>query len=611
MTYKLTLNGNEYSPIEWADTEFTAEWVDNFFIVSGDQSLTFDGEAYEYLRELFNANYCAVVDARVYIDDVLTHQGFVYLSEIQWDLIRCTANCAVSDNGYLAIIENKKDQKFYLRGGRDSSNNQISIASSVEIDFHNVTTGASEGTRICYTVHEAFRYVIEAMTDGEIGFVSDYFEDSYIGGGPQFGLVLVNGEELVNPLATIGRGSPNVSYADLWDSLNRLHNLRGALEEHSGQLVVRIEPYSYWQQAEPGIFINQVSEYTERADADALYSTIKAGSSKFRQRADVTPNLSYPDIGLITWDEATYGIVGSCVTSNALELSVTELVYDSNSIENALNGNEDNIRDVFLVETNLVDTLQYDIISDGNYYYNQGLNNQTVIGRWSERIHNSAIFNNGSLFGAFEASLTSDTALWDFAIPAAIQPDYDNVISDPGSDYNPASLTGTYTLPVAGLYIVRASFRVEVTWRGLSPASVSIQTFLVRTLVDYEERTQTLFNPNTTAEQVSTVIYDWVHVFGVEGLAGETLYLVNEANSPIEGLYKADTRWSSTTLLTEGTRVPIVQNASAEVCLSDYRNFLADIKKPVRLKGQFGYVRRLLFRPFGTSEIEVEYIRNS
>ena len=608
MIFRLTLDNLDFTPIEWQQAEFVASWQDDVFTVTGSQSVTFEGEAYSYLRSQFDANYCGTIDCIIYISDSITHKGLIFLSEIEWDLIKCQANCSISDNGFLAIIENKKEQPYFLAAGRDSSNNPISPATSVDIDFHNVTTGASEGERRCYTIHEAFRYLIEAMTDGSIGFVSDYFDT----GGQQEGLVVVSGSEIINPSPYLASQSPNISYANLWDSLRVLHNLRAALETVNGQLVVRIEPYSYWRQSEPGIFIDKVTALSERADADKLYSTIKAGSNQYTQATDETPNTSYPDISLITWDIGTYGVIGSCVTSNTLELSVNDLVIDSNSIENALNGNEDNITDNFLVETDGSAAIKYDTIGNGLFYYNQELNNQAVIGRWADRVHNSAVFDNGDLLGDFEASLSADTALWDFTSSIAIQPDYDNVISDPGGDYNPALLTGTYTLPATGLYVIRADYEVEITWSGLSPASAVIDTALVLFgPFTYELRKKTFFNPNNSAEQVSTVVYRWSYLFGIEGNATQPLYLVNSAESAVVGVYKSSTQWGSSTVLTPGNRIPIIQTATVDLCLNDYLDFLDNIKLPATLKNQLAYINSITYRPFGLSEIEVEYIRNS
>lgn len=114
MTWRLTLDGQNFSnPIEWRDDQYDAGWEDDFFAIKGSGSFTFQGDAYQYIKSVYDAGYCSTIDVRIYLCGERFFDGLIFVSEGSYDLVKCTVNVAVADNSYLAIINNKRKQKYF------------------------------------------------------------------------------------------------------------------------------------------------------------------------------------------------------------------------------------------------------------------------------------------------------------------------------------------------------------------------------------------------------------------------------------------------------------------------------------------------------------------
>jgi len=605
MTWRITLDGqNLGDPVEWKDDSYTAGWSDDFFAISGAGSFTFINEAYDYIFSVYEASYCATIETRVYLDGEAFHDGLIFVSESVFDLVKRTVNVAVSDNGYLAILKNKRKQVYFPGVGKSSDQSVIAEAPETLIEFHNVTTGASEGLKKCYRVYDVFDFLVRAMTDDRMAFTSDFFST-----GLGKDLVLVAGADLQGLTYTTFLNSLSISWEQLWDDMRALYCLRGTTFDNAGVITVRVEPFEYWRGAIPGIVIDDMNTLTEFVDADRIYSSVTMGSDRFRQFSEDTPTTSYPNTLLITWDKQTYNIVGDCVTDNSLDLSVKTLVIDSNSIENELNGNNSYEREVFLAETDGTNTIQFETLSTGFYYYNQNLNNNATLQRWRPRIHNSVFSNNGGGLGDFVASLSADAAL-----STTVSPDFSNEISDPDNAYNPAFLTGFYTLPASGLYIFEADFVLDITWTGITPESITIQNFLVPSgLFDFQLVEQVLFNTNRRPFATSTVRYTWSQVYAYQGLVGDGVYLENAAltlPAGVSGQWQAETQWKTSGIIVSSA-VPVKRRTEYPITQEQFSDLVSDITKPLILLGEPSYIDEITFNPRGISSINTEFSRNS
>lgn len=600
MSFRLTLDGQNFTPSDWKGVAFELGWVDEVFFVKGGGSLNFYGDAYEYIKSVYDSSYCGTIECDVYFCDELVHTGIIFVSEAVFDLVKCVVNVAVSDNGYIAKIKNKGEQKYYLDVGSSSNGTSITTASSVNIAMHTVTTGASIANRECYRIDEALGFLVRAMSDDTVDYTSDFFGS----GGDGYNYVLVTGLELRSPGSN---PAPQVSFKELWADLRALFNLRASFEVISNTQTMRIEPYAYWRGGGETAAFDSLTSLTEQVDADKIYSTVECGSAKFRTATDDTPNTSYGGNIAITWDQSVYNVRGDCVTDNTLDLTVKHHIIDSNSIENAINGNETYDRENFIIETDGTDSLQFNTLGDGNAYYNKSINNNNVLQRWATRIHNDSFANLTATSAAFEAVSTSATTG---------TPWYDSELSDPGGNYDETTFPGIYTIPSDGIYLFEAFFDIDVEYDNTSSPSREFRSTLFKTdgisSLDTSTATFILDNPLPGGVGVATVNYQFTFYYAVEATAGEQCFL-SSAITPTAGwtvTQNAGCTFGGGDALVSSDSVPIIQaTESVPMTLDQFLDMSVAPEQKISLNRNKGYIRSVIYRPLGLSEIETEFSR--
>lgn len=138
--------------------------------IEGD--ITFVGDGYEVLREMFNSSVCSIADV-VITDTCLEYEytGVIFLNDVKWNLSKCQAECSIVSDRFIQQINNNKGIKVQI--GVALSKNLEPITST----FQDVTlpdpTGTLDITVRGYRIFDVFNELIEFMTDGEMTFVSD------------------------------------------------------------------------------------------------------------------------------------------------------------------------------------------------------------------------------------------------------------------------------------------------------------------------------------------------------------------------------------------------------------------------------------------------------
>ncbi len=528
------------------------------------------------------------------------------MSESQIDRIKCTINVGISDNNYNALIKNKVKQVYFLDQTRASDNSTITAASSTNVTFHVVVGGASSAAAsVCYSVFESLQYLVSAMTNGAVLFASDFFDT----GGEQENLMLCTGQEISAP-SVAANLAPGISFEDTYKDLKVLYNLRQWVEESGGVYTLRVEPFEYFRATETSVGLSDLNELTENVTSEKLYSNIKCGSNGYR-KPSTSPATTFQNTTFQTWAKETYNVRGDCVTDNSLQLSVSSLIIDSNSIEaqEAADKNKDD--DVFLVETDGTNTLQFDFLGDGNLYYNAGLTNQSVSSRWSDRIHNQAFSDAGNTNGDFSARPTADQPGFINGMAAIIK--FNTEISDPDTAYDPATLSGVYTAPANGLYLFEVQGRFEVTYSTAEGAFIDWAVELSVNLTDYVETRRVPL----ASFPGGTISYDLTQVIAVTLIIGDTVVVAQDfqnANFPITpdtgtAINYLDTSRFTIESLLVGSSVPIQYKTNYPLTPEQYDAILANRDYQLDLDGYSGWVKDVNYTPFGISEITVEAVK--
>ena len=714
MTFKLLLDGTEYTPFEWANTEFVREWEEDIFEYKMDTQYTFDGEAYKYIKSVFDGGFCDVVETKIYIDGSLEFVGNIFVSDCEFDLIKCTVSCPVSDANLATFIRTKQRQRYLLDAGVSNFGISVSPATETLFEFHDVDTGSAlPDLRRGFYVYDVLEYLIRVMSNDEMGLQSDYLT---VGEGK--GLAIFTGKELRNPSAN--NIVPELSWDEVYEAVKTLKNLAIDVIEDGGQYVVKIENYEYFKQASPTKRLDPIEELVTRLDSDDLYSLIKIGSDQTRDTVETFgPNNAFIDNIYLGWEDAQYNVRGDCVTENELDLTTSRFLIDSNNIERqvrypdyygtvtstgsqqlidsgasfgqtvgykvtnlttgatttsigtstgttiflensifpsighsyAVEFTESNTDDeCFIVETDAAEypsipsTTSCDLQGTGAYLYNCGINNASVLGRWAGRYHNTVFRYNKSDNDEFLAETTADVTVFTgcnptpgdisfWGDPADVcglgdRIEYDNEIFDNGN-YFDAVTNFWYNVPFAGTYSFRVGFDVEINITELRGTFVThrIITFL------YDELSSQLYGtrilvipdvrnaPGTNASQS----FQFEHQFTFTGLANARIrpyvsfeILDDDGTSSFfqfgssatfkSGCYFA-CDGSSLIFADPGSGVDVIEG-DVDLCLSDWQAIKQGYN-PIPYGPQAGYLQRLVYRPFGKSQLITKYIRNS
>jgi len=641
--FRLTLDGQNFAdPLEWQEFSIVKAWEDDVFQQTVELTYTFTGDGYAYIVEQYDAGFCGQIDVRIYICGEDKFNGKIFLSEIEIDRVRCQVVVSIANNNYNAFIKNKADQKYVVNIGRASNGEAITACTEVETDFHDVSTGVYyPDIRRVYDAFDVLEFLVTAMSDGAMGFQSAFFST-----GNGYGDTFVTGLELRVPDAA--NPAPEVSWNEAYGALKKAWNLAIDVVDVSGVQTVVVEPYSYFRNFGVSQAFTGLNSIKESIDAAQLYSVIEIGSSNYRRAEEEDALTTYPNLPYKTWKQESYNIGGSCVVKNTLDLNIQDIIIDNNSIENQLITVVEQRNDtrVFLVRTQEGysgrETVQYPLlVGDGNYYYNGAYNNESVLANWTNRIHNAPFrFTTGtgadfnariSTSQAVQLGCATTTAYWGDPADTCGYGDaipFDNVTFDPGGNYN--STDFYYELPTSGTYIFIVDYYVVVTISPLiqSPKGAdlvfTLRTHLYEELAaqDIETRdfTFTDFRPEPGGVLVeATKNFFFSHFFVYSGAGGDRVrpYLEFFQDVPLIQLgttanFILPTEFKSTGFLVSSDSALKTYTGETPILESEWDAITALPYQQVVLNNQYpGHIRRIEWRPFGTSSVELEQVINT
>ena len=377
--FRFVLNGTTLvdHPDGWQDfTEsITRDEGLHGFTLSYENNLTFVGDGYAILNDLFLNNYCAETTLRI---DYRCDVGFVEfctllikITDLDQNLNRCTCEAKATDVGYYGMIHSNRDVPVRLSAEYSKNGVEIDSCPSIGIRMFIGEADVSDviqyypDLRYGYDQRDALAFVLRFITDNRITTVqSDYLDDlswAPDAGVPIFnigsmGFAVMSGVELRLP----SEQPPIVTFAGLMSTIYSLHNLFWRVDGS----VLRLEPYDFFFQDNELTFDNQ-TELIRSTDVTKLYSKVVFGSGSSEDERSISNtypdpvNWSMPFVDLIAHGKQEYPLTGVCQTDVALNLT-SEYIYDSNLIEKVMYDQENldpadrpdqgNDNDVFYVQ---------------------------------------------------------------------------------------------------------------------------------------------------------------------------------------------------------------------------------------------------------------------
>jgi hypothetical protein len=449
----------------------------NMRVVSFDNSLVFNGGTYEYIyNNLIETGGCSLIRVEVQYLCAGTWKrltnGYIIVSECIFDLDKCSVSTKLYDDSFSTKINNNKSIPFFSDSNITKNLQPIDPPTVYYVNLFNPANNeyqTSSDTGFI-KIYDALKHLVGCMSDNLVGFESDFFRNQIDQYGYGTTLMVTNGRSIRTDSAV----HTNLIFEKLYNALNRKIRLGMVVERQANGLpLLRIENYDYFQQLNAQVNFYDQPNIKFNYDTTQLYASVDFGSNPFLndfECGDDTERCSFPQTTFRGFREETFGVLGECNTSNTLDLSSSDIIFDSNVIENVYRfASEDYDNDVILVDSNWfgfanpIFANQGDPLGVGGHVYNHEYINEQVAENWLGGYPNSlyqylqGFDPDSTRFRAeLDISVNNDPQNWDinsttgeyFEAFNGMPIKYPRELYDNGNNYN----DGKYVVPFDGVY---------------------------------------------------------------------------------------------------------------------------------------------------------------
>jgi len=454
-------------------------------IVSFDNELTFGGDVFSYLyAKLETSGYCELVRVNVQylcessgIWERLVN-GYIIVTECNFVLDRCEVKTKLYDETFSTKINNNKGIPFSMRLTTSKNGTPITPPNNVSLwVFRPTPTISFYPPSFGYTVYDVFEHLVNCMGDGLIDFASNYFTATYPQNEVPF---YTNGESIriknnTQVLAT---------FQDLYAAMRSKLNLGMGFEKQAnGRPLLRIELASYFQQSTASANLYDQPDIEMQFDTSRLYQAADFGNDEMLEAGQCdngNTSCNFIQTPFRGFRSERFGFIGQCNTSNILQLKTSEIIFDTNLIQDIVQFNNEGY------DTNGVIIMAdwdgfygaltarakiYDPYGIGNAIYNGIFTNEYVSANWLSGYPNSL----ESFFEAFDPAQTNfymglgvgqalinqvqydETAYVSIESYTSHWAIYLTTVINPSGYFN----TDTYTVPFTGVYTFNAGLIFE------------------------------------------------------------------------------------------------------------------------------------------------------
>lgn len=551
-------------PEGWSEMsqEIVRDYEIHGLLVNTKAVLKFSGDGYDFIYDIDQCrSFCSEVQIKV--EELCSEEGnyedffegLIKMGDVKFYMNLCTCESPIIDNSYYARIKNNASIEAYPHVAKSKNGVDISAATISICRMFRPSTGVVGGDRKAYRVFEILKFLVAFMSDGEVGFRSDYFDT-----GEMKGLFLTNGIHLKDNDITHYQNADigKISFQSLNDELYKIANLGFMMEPGP---VLRLEPADYFYGDTVIDTLDFASGVVKKTKTEQLYTYVNFGSDKIITQEDY-PALSFPDeINFLGFKDEKLHLSGQCNTDVTLDLKGS-FVRSSNVIEDLLDGvtaatvNEYDEDFIFVsaedVGGGVYEAIQYDTFNIGvlPYFYNGNLTNDKVAVRFFGAIPNtisllSSTENHSFRAENFDCYHTGTPEVFTDLDYGPLH--FPNVTTAPNfndGDYNAALYE--YVVPADGAYSFSSSIRLKMHLHGSVKLTGLFQVFDAADVFLREFTFDSTTTPNTggddffklngfktiqcfATEKVKVYIrfekiYSWVSYFFYVGGACGTLW---------------------------------------------------------------------------------------
>jgi hypothetical protein len=494
-------NANEFGFTISEETSINAR------IVSFNNDLIFIAEAYNYLiNKLDDNGFCNLINVEVqYRCQGVFKQlvkGYFIISECNFLLDNCQVKTKLYDESFSTKINNNKNIPFSMLNALTKNLQPVTPPTIIDGQLFNPADGVYESNIIGYSIYDVFKHLVSCMSDNLIDFASNLFEFDLATDGDLY--IVTNGEAIRSRLS----GEVVVSFEKLFNAMHRKLNLCIVFEKQSnGRPLLRIEDAAFINQQTPSVNLYDQPDISLSFDKDRLYSAVSFGSSPMLEAENCTDGTcSFTQTPFRGFREETFGFTGECNTSKVLDLNSSDIVFDTNVIEDVFRFNaEDRNLDTFVIEstysatTNLYYARKFDPYLLGQSVYNGGFRNINVSTNWINGYPNSLFsflnvppnYQLADLTAFSDFTITGDTffvvddgAFSDFETYNGYPVPFRNVVYDTGNNFDDyiytAPFLGTYNIGsyviLSGIFITGSKFSY-ISIIHMNSSNVVIQAY--------------------------------------------------------------------------------------------------------------------------------------
>jgi hypothetical protein len=384
-----------------------------------DQEYTWTGGVYQLLYGRYRSGMvCDLLGVEIKLRGRSIVQGIIFLTDCVFNESTATVRVKVRDDGFSARIQNNLSVPIQVFGDESKNGETIDLLTPQTVLMFNQQTGGplvGITGRPLYSVHDAMKFCVQWMTEGNVDFRSDYFFSG--DGAADF---VTSGANLKSEDGTEILG-PIITFRDLFATYRILRNVGVAFERDGGRPVVRVEHISYFQQdASSPIQCRDAISVEMEFVQELLYSHIDIGSET-TDDSDCSGGCgAFVNTRWFGFKREAFAIGGTCNIDRPFALfQQGKVVVDGNTINSILLEGGNNFDESLIcvhVDTTTMQATAGDPLNIGQYWYNVPYINAEVIGRYQDYISgnieafslvddlNLFLCSGSSPFGRFDPS---------------------------------------------------------------------------------------------------------------------------------------------------------------------------------------------------------------
>jgi len=389
------IDGTLYdNPINWDEINASIEFdpVNQITTIAHVADMQWKGDVYNLLYQKYlDAELCDLLEIVIKSptdNNTTLFKGQISVPKCTFDERERVVTINILDGSFGARIENNKGAKVAL-DSTQSKNGETVAATEWFAEPFDPSTGTYAGVPCRgYTVHSAFKFLIDWMTDNTVGFRSDFFDPSLTNDGAYDSVF--SGIDLRN--AGDKLSAPKFSFQELFDLMRRVRNIgMGFQVDAQGEPIVRIEEIDFFRSNTDTILLEDVNKTELSFEQNILYTTIKVGSDIIKPNDCSTTCNASNNVSYFGFETEYYTLTGECTNPTELTLTVDDpFIVDTNKIQETVEFNQDNYDDkAFLIHLNpsgATQMQQSDPLNIGEYWYNEAYTNGQILLRYQDYI---------------------------------------------------------------------------------------------------------------------------------------------------------------------------------------------------------------------------------